>query len=194
MEENEEFERVCFNCNNFFPTTMDDPTEFGICLNEKEFEPFIDELVDNYNYAPCQSLVDKKKFAGDSEACLEFSEIDESESFEIDEKSVLGKKIISAIKSGTIDKEMWEDLIIEEQLRNDESRMDRKGLDEFEERDGAKWICLRNCYMFGFVARTVAGRCPDHRWERQGCKQGAFRPVSLAADGYRGFNRVAAGL
>jgi hypothetical protein len=43
MEEGE-LERVCFNCNHFFPASIQGPTEFGICLNDKEFEPFIDEL------------------------------------------------------------------------------------------------------------------------------------------------------
>ena len=118
MEENEELERVCFNCNNFFPASVDDITEFGICLNDEEFEPFIDELIDNYNYACCQALVDKKKFTGDREACPEFSEVEVGESIEIDENSEFGKKLISAIKSGNINKETLEDLIIEEQLRN----------------------------------------------------------------------------
>lgn len=118
MDENGELERVCFNCNNFFPASMDDTTEFGICLNDKELEPFIDELIENYNYACCQALVDEKKFTGDSEACAEFSEIEEAESIEIDENSGFEKKLISAIKSGNINKEILEDLIIEEQLRN----------------------------------------------------------------------------
>jgi len=117
MEDNEELERVCCNCNNFFPATMDDTTEFGICLNDKEFEPFIDELLDNYNYACCKALVEEKKFTGDSEACPEFSEVDATEFIEIDENSRFGKKLISTIKSGNM-KEKLDALIIEEQLRN----------------------------------------------------------------------------
>jgi len=118
MNQKEEHERVCFNCNNFFPANMDDTTEFGICLNDKEFEPYIEELLDNYNYACCQALVDEKKFTGDCEACPEFSEIDVEGSIKIDENSEFGKKLISAINSGNLDKETVEDLIIEEQLRN----------------------------------------------------------------------------
>ena len=42
-------ERICFNCNVFFPASMDENMEYGICLNDKEFEPFIDELLENFN-------------------------------------------------------------------------------------------------------------------------------------------------
>ena len=54
--EKEELERVYFNCNHFFPASIEGPTEFGICLNDKEFSPFLDELLDNSNYACCQCL------------------------------------------------------------------------------------------------------------------------------------------
>ncbi len=32
-----ELERVCYNCNNFFTASVDNVTEFGICLNDKSF-------------------------------------------------------------------------------------------------------------------------------------------------------------
>ena len=57
-------EAICFNCNQFFPTIMDEPTEFGICLNDQAFEPFIDELLENPKTASCQELIHCKKFSG----------------------------------------------------------------------------------------------------------------------------------
>jgi hypothetical protein len=118
MEENEELERVCFNCNNFFPASVDDITEFGICLNDENFEPFIDELIEKYNYACCQALVDEKKFKGDCEACPEYSQAEIGRSIEIDETTEFGKELISAIKTGTLDKKTLEDLIVRERIRN----------------------------------------------------------------------------
>ncbi len=113
-----ELERVCQNCNNFFPASVDDITEFVICLNDEEFEPFIGELLENYNYACCQSLVDEKKFTGDREACSDFSQIEIVDSIEIDENSAFGKELISSIRSGNLNEKILEDLIVKEQLRN----------------------------------------------------------------------------
>jgi len=42
--------RKCSNCASFFPASMEDATEFGICLNDEEFEPFIEELLGNPNF------------------------------------------------------------------------------------------------------------------------------------------------
>lgn len=108
----EELDRICQNCNNFFPSTIDEITDFGICLNDKEFEPFIDELLENYNYAYCQKLVDRKKFSGEKEACSDFSQVD------ICEVSEFADELISSIKSGQLHKELLEDLLIKEQIRN----------------------------------------------------------------------------
>ena len=76
MKAEEKLEEVCFNCNNFFPSTIDDFTDLGICLADPDFEPFIDELIEDYNYDCCRGLVEAKKFPGEQEACSEFSEIE----------------------------------------------------------------------------------------------------------------------
>lgn len=107
--------RICNNCNYFFPATMEEYTEFGICLNDKEFEPFLEELIDNSNYACCQSLVDRKKFIRDREACPDFSEIEEG--FEIDEDSEFARELRSLMKSGQLNRETFEELLIMEQIR-----------------------------------------------------------------------------
>lgn len=87
-------------------------------MNDKEFEPFIEELLDNSNYACCQDLIDSKKFTGDREACPDFSEVEIGESVEIDENSEFGRELISSIKSGKFDSEKLKELLIKEQIRN----------------------------------------------------------------------------
>ena len=111
----EEFERICLNCSSFLPASMDEPTEFGICLNDEEFEPFIDELLGNSNYACCRDLIERKKFPGESEACPDF---DIGELIEIDENSELGRALLSAIKTRQFNKETLERLFLKEQMRN----------------------------------------------------------------------------
>ena len=91
MKENrKESERICFNCNQFLPASMNEATEFGICLMDEVFEPYIEELLENSNFASCQDLIDYKKFPGEREACEHF---EESESIEIDDESPLGRVI-----------------------------------------------------------------------------------------------------
>lgn len=118
MVKDEELERICFNCNNFFPACMDEATEFGICLNDQEFEPFINELLENSNYTCCQDLVERKKFSGENEACPDFSEVEVEESIEIDDDSEFGRELISSIKSGQFNQEKLNELLIKEQIRN----------------------------------------------------------------------------
>lgn len=114
--EKEELERICYNCERFFPAIREGPTEFGICLDDEEFDPFIEELLGNYNYACCQDLIDRRKFSGEREACCEFSEI--KEFIEIDENTEFGSELISSLKSGRFSIEVLKELILEEQLRN----------------------------------------------------------------------------
>lgn len=100
----EKLERICFNCNNFFPISMDEPAEFGICLNDEVFEPFIDELLENSNYDCCNNLIDHKKFPGGQDACQFFSEI---ERMYIDDDSELGREIIRLIKNDQLNRETF---------------------------------------------------------------------------------------
>ncbi|GAJ16676.1 unnamed protein product, partial [marine sediment metagenome] len=34
-----ELTRVCMNCQSYYPDRLDEATEFGICLNDSDFEP-----------------------------------------------------------------------------------------------------------------------------------------------------------
>ena len=105
----EDLDQVCFNCNHFFPVMIDEPSEFGICLNDKEFEPFIGELLENSDYACCQSLIDCKKFDGNRNTCPDFNEMEVGECFEIDESTEFGQELVETIKSGQFRREMGSD-------------------------------------------------------------------------------------
>ena len=155
MKSDEELERVCQNCNYFFPESIDKISECGICLNDEEFEPFIDELLENYNYVCCQSLVDKKKFSGNREACLDFSEIEIDECIEIDEDSEFRSELLSLIKAGNSNKEALEDLLIKEQLRS----MDLKTLpvDKYSERLKSPKPGERNAAISGLRGLIASG-------------------------------------
>lgn len=115
MEEGK-LEAICFNCNQFFPTSMDEPTEFGICLSDNAFEPFIDELLENPKTASCQELIHCKKFSGEQEACHDFEEIEEG--IEIDENSPLGVALSRLIETGELNRESFKAALLEEQIRN----------------------------------------------------------------------------
>lgn len=90
--ESEELEPICSNCSYFFPASMDGLFEYGICLHDKVFEPYIDELIEHYNYNSCQELVEEKKFLGDTESCEYFEELEE---FEINNYNPPGIELIA---------------------------------------------------------------------------------------------------
>lgn len=111
----EELERICWNCTHFFPAIIGEATEFGICLNDEEFEPFIEELLENSNYDSCQEIIDRKKFDGEHGACKEF---EETENLEIDDNSPLGRELSRLSKAGELTRETIEQALLEEQVRN----------------------------------------------------------------------------
>ena len=71
----DELERVCTNCNYGFPS---EPygSDFAICLNDPEFEPYLDDLLDNQDFSRCQELIKQKRFPWDQEACPDFDPMD----------------------------------------------------------------------------------------------------------------------
>jgi len=111
----QDLEAICFNCNQFFLITMDEPTEFGICISDKVFEPFIDELFENPKTASCQDLITCKKFSGEKEACVNFEELD---TMEIDDDSSLGVELSRLSKTGELNIESFKMAILEDQIEN----------------------------------------------------------------------------
>lgn len=109
----EELERICFNCSNFYLEPTEEFTEFGICLNDQAFEPFLEKLLENFDYAPCQDLVNQKKFSGEQEACVDF---EEAEIIEIDDDSPLAKHLLEFSKTGKLDLESLKLDILKEKI------------------------------------------------------------------------------
>lgn len=114
LKEKEEMERICFNCSHFFPAS-EGPTEFGICVNDEAFEPFIEELFENLNYDSCRDLIDSKKFDGEQEACPDFEEV---EIIEIDDDSPLARGLSRLRETGKFDLESLKMTLLEEEIKN----------------------------------------------------------------------------
>ena len=113
MEE-KDLERQCWDCSHFFPASTE-PTEFGICLEDDEFGPFIEGLFERSDYAACKDLIDRKKFEGDREACEDYEEM---ESIEIDDDSELGRSLKKLMEAGELTPDTFEEALLEEQIRN----------------------------------------------------------------------------
>ncbi len=105
----EELERICFNCNNFFPLSMGEPTALGICLNDTVFEPYIDELLEKQNFDCCRDLIENKKFTGENSSCNDFSEV---ERIYIDDNSELGQQFRCAMSERSLTVERMNDILL----------------------------------------------------------------------------------
>ena len=116
-------ERICFNCAYFF-TASREATEYGICLEDDDFEPYIDELLEKLNFAVCQDLIEKKKFSGESKGCERY---EEAETLEFDDDSPLGEMMHHFMETGEMDWERFRDKIYIKSLEN---------------RDWGKQVCL----------------------------------------------------
>jgi hypothetical protein len=106
--------KACIDCSAYLPVPLEELTEFGICLNDETFEPFVEDLLVGSIPASCQALVEQKKFVGDCSVCPDFRE---SEIIEIDDESPLGHELRRLGESGQLTPESLENAIIEEGLR-----------------------------------------------------------------------------
>lgn len=61
----------CIDCLHCLPDGQG-PTYKGICLLDPEFEPYLEEIVE-FNFKNCRSLIQKKSFDFNCEACPDFS-------------------------------------------------------------------------------------------------------------------------
>jgi hypothetical protein len=109
-----ELARVCTNCNNCFPS---EPfaSDFAICLNDPEFEPYLDEILEGQDFSRCQDLVRQKRFSWEQEACPDFDPIESS-----DEGIPLSSELSSAIdqlaKDGHLTAETFQQAIYKDML------------------------------------------------------------------------------
>jgi hypothetical protein len=73
--DNSELLKICTNCNYSFPS---EPfvIDFAICLNDPEFEFYLDDLLENQDFSRCQELVKQKRFDWEQEACPDFDPVE----------------------------------------------------------------------------------------------------------------------
>ncbi len=71
-----EVDRICQNCGSFFQDHEDllarECPGLGVCLNDEEFEPFIEEILENGDFSCCHELYLQKRYDGGREACEQF--------------------------------------------------------------------------------------------------------------------------
>ena len=107
-------ERVCTNCNYCF---LSEPfaSDFVICLNDPEFEPYLDEILEEQDFSRCQDLVKQKRFSWEQEACPDFDPMEFS-----DEDIPLSPELSNAVDplaedgnltSETIQQAIFEDMV-----------------------------------------------------------------------------------
>jgi hypothetical protein len=111
-----QMDRICFNCSRFFPCAEDVESEKGICLEDPELEPFLDQILEENPDAECKKLISHKSFSGEKEACDSF---EPAEIIELDDD--LDLELIEEIKSlsknnGKIDAEELEALLIRKKV------------------------------------------------------------------------------
>lgn len=71
-----ELNKICQNCNSFFQDIKELDIDFGVCLIDSAFEPFVDEVVENADFSCCRELYLKKRFDGAREVCENYEEIE----------------------------------------------------------------------------------------------------------------------
>ena len=110
-ENNPGHERNCANCNYFFPYLLHGPSEYGICLNDPAFEPYIDELLESENYDSCKGLIEEKKYDGNEHSCEDFemieiigtdSSVDEPSDIDPEDEKNLSEVISFFLKTGPL--------------------------------------------------------------------------------------------
>ncbi len=110
-----EIEKICLNCGAFFPASFDLPDDFGVCLNDPEFEPFVDDILDREDFTSCQELVERKKFNGEREACSDFEPV---EDVEIEDETPLGRELKRLMEAGQLNADTFRKALFEDQVRN----------------------------------------------------------------------------
>lgn len=74
-ENHDQLDKVCGNCHSSFPAEAGG-SNFGICLRDSAFEPYIDRLLEN-DYADCEELISLKRFPMDRQACPDFDPVED---------------------------------------------------------------------------------------------------------------------
>lgn len=87
MCKDQEFlEPICINCNEFFLIFQDNEADYGICLNDEVFEPYLEEILME-EFSCCQDIIDEKSFDGCQDVCNDYNPVEFVEDF-LDEEEV----------------------------------------------------------------------------------------------------------
>jgi len=113
VNDSENLDRICVNCNYSFPTDKGDIEEI-ICLNDPDFEPYVDRLLEDEDFACCTELIQQKRFPQDQEACEEFSPV---EFDDIEISSELSADIKKLADAGDLTQENLEAALTAEFIR-----------------------------------------------------------------------------
>jgi hypothetical protein len=182
----------CLDCSSYLPASNDEFTEFGICLNDDAFEPFIEELLQGPIPDSCQALVQEKKFEGERHpACSDFRRV---ESFEIDDNTPLGQKLRRLQEEGKLNADSLEAAVFEERVKQIDCTT--LSVDEYvshlesvrpEERDKAisslgALIALENSEAFQALLRFLANLPPPAAIGDVHLKMEILRRLSCAKD------------
>lgn len=90
--------QTCGECQSFFAHQEDIGKPYhGICLADGAFEPYLDEILEDFNYSNCEDLVNDKQIPDDREACDKFEIVEE---VGIDENSEIGKSLAVLRRGG----------------------------------------------------------------------------------------------
>ncbi len=73
---NDDLERVCGNCEAAHPSEPFQ-SDFAICLNAPELEPYLDDILERQDFSRCRALVKRIRFRWDQRACDDFDPIEE---------------------------------------------------------------------------------------------------------------------
>ena len=69
-------DRICFNCSNFFTDVNDLGGNLGVCIMDKAFEEYLDEILENSDFSLCIDLYKEKRFDGNRDVCSDYEEIE----------------------------------------------------------------------------------------------------------------------
>jgi hypothetical protein len=180
---------TCLECGSYLPASYNEFTEFGVCLNDEAFEPFVEELLEGVIPDSCRELVERKKFQGETHTiCADFQAV---QSFEIGDDTILGQQLRRLAEKGELTPEALEAAVWEERLNHIDWKtqpVDRysRQLESYipEERDKAisslgALISLENPEAFQTLLRFLVNLPPPTTVREVHLKMDILRQISF---------------
>jgi len=103
-----ELERFCGNCQASHPAEPFQ-SDFAICLNDPELEPYLDDILERQDFSGCQGLIKRIRFGWDREVCDDFDPVEDvGEEWSPE----LTAKVMKLAESGNLTAEALEQAIL----------------------------------------------------------------------------------